>query len=117
MAKKITAFKPWETMKDNGIEKRYIRLGDSQLVSEAMRALSNSAFRVYVNMRIESAGNQQFKFTFSKYKSYMTRPTFKKAVKDLEEKGFIDVVEHNANLRKANKYRFSEKWRSYIKPI
>lgn len=113
---KYTPFKLWESSSPNGYERRYIRLSNTQMVSKAMKSLSPSAFRVYVNMRLESAGKMEFQFPFHKYRSYMSRPTFIKAVKELEEKGFIETIEHNANLRKANKYRFSDAWKQYIPP-
>lgn len=113
---KKVPFDSWESDKPNGIEQRYIRLSNSQMVSMAMKSLSSSAFRVYVNMKLESGHNVQFKFPFSKYKSYMTRPTFKQAVDELVDKGFIEVAQHNANLRKANVYRFSDGWKSYMPP-
>lgn len=112
-SKKIP-FANWESTKPDGIENRYIRLANTQMISVAMRSLSNSAYRIYVNMKLESKGNVQFEFPFSKYKSYMTRPTFEKGVNELVEKGFIDVVQRNANLRKPNVYRFSDKWKLYI---
>ena len=108
---KITPFEPWETKHADGVEKRYFRLGASILASEPMRDLSASAFRIYCYMRIESAGKRSFKFPYTKYKSFMSRPTFFKALKELEEHGFIEVVQHNRNLRKSNIYMFSDKWK------
>lgn len=105
-------FQPWEGKTDNGIEKRYFRLGASIMASEAMLSLSSSAFRVYCHMRIESGGKRSFKFPYSKYKIFMARPTFVKARDELVEKGFIDVIQNNKNLRKANIYAFSERWKN-----
>ena len=111
--KKKTPFAYWESTKPDGIEQRYIRMANTQMVSEAMLSLSNSAFRIYVNMKLESAGKLEYTFPFSKYRIYMTRPTFKQAVDELVDKGFIEVKQHNANLRKANVYRFSDGWKQY----
>ena len=63
-------------------------------------------------MRIESAGNKSFKFPHAKYRSYMTKPTFQKAKQELIDKGFIDVIQNNKNLRKANIYAFSDRWKT-----
>lgn len=109
---KKTPFQPWESRAEGGVEKRYIRLGATIMASEAMLSLSSSAFRVYCHMRIESGGKRSFKFPYSKYKIFMTRPTFIKARDELVEKGFIDVVQNNQNLRKANIYCFSERWKT-----
>ena len=108
---KKTPFSPWETKKNDGIEKRYIRLGASQMASEPMRALSNSAFKIYCYMRLESGGKKEFTFPHQKYQSYMSKPTFFDAQKELVEKGFIDVIQRNKNVRKANVYAFSERWK------
>lgn len=110
--KKITPFEAWETKNDNGVEKRYFRMGASLMASEAMRNLSPSAFKVYCYMRIESAGNRSFKFPHAKYRSYMSKPTFQKAKQELVNKGFIDVIQNNKNLRQANIYAFSDRWKT-----
>lgn len=109
---KIVPFEQWETTKADGVEKRYIRLGATLMASEKMRSLSPSAFKIYCYMRIESGGNRSFKFPHAKYCSYMSKPTFIKAKQELIDKGFIDVVQNNQNLRKANIYAFSDRWKS-----
>ena len=109
---KITPFAPWESRNNNGVEKRYFRLGATIMASEVMRSLSPSAFKVYCYMRIEAAGKKNFTFPHAKYKSYMSKPTFQKARDELVEHGFIDVVQNNKNLRKSNVYCFSERWKS-----
>ena len=42
----------------------------------------------------------------------MSKPTFFKARDELVEKGFVDVVQNNKNLRRANIYAFSERWKT-----
>lgn len=109
--KRKTPFAPWESKADDGIERRYFRLGATILASESMRGLSPSAFKIYCYMRIESAGKREFRFPHIKYQSYMSKPTFFKARDELVEKGFIEIAQNNRNLRQANVYRFSEKWK------
>lgn len=111
MARKKVPFQSWESKADGGIEKRYFRLGATIMSSEAMLSLSNAAFRVYCHMRIESGGKQTFKFPYSRYRAFMSRPTFIKAKYELEQKGFIETLENNRNRRMANVYSFSEKWK------
>lgn len=112
----ITPFPLWESRKPDGVEKRFIRLADTMMVSDAVLHLPGNAFKVYCFMRLESAGRRQFKFPRNKYIAYMSPPTFFKAVRELEERGIIDVLEHNANLRKANLYQFSDRWKDYTDP-
>lgn len=113
---KKVPFQPWESRNVDGAEKRYFRLGATIMASEAMLSLSSSAFRVYCHMRLESGGKKSFRFPFNKYKIFMTRPTFVKARDELIEKGFVETVQNNKNLRKANIYCFSEKWKQFQNP-
>ena len=48
---KKTPFAVWETTKPDGIEKRYIRMGNSQMIHPTLFGLSHTAFRVYAYMR------------------------------------------------------------------
>jgi len=111
MGRKKTPFPPWQTCKSNGIEERYIRLGNSQMLHEAMKQLSGNAFKIYTYMLLESGGNAIFEFPRCKYKSMLTNQTFQKVKMELVDKGFIEVVQNNANLRKPNKYRFIDEWK------
>lgn len=109
---KKTPFAPWESKADGGMEKRYFRTGATIMASEAMRGLSSSAFKIYFYMRIESGGKREFKFPYTKYSSFMSKPTFFKARDELVERGFIDIMQNNRNLRQANIYAFSERWKA-----
>ena len=73
--------------------------------------LSSSAFKVFVCMCMESAGKQTFTFPHSKYKDYMALNTFTKAKDELIAKGYIEEVQNNQNLRKANVYKFVSDWK------
>ncbi len=108
---KKTPFPPWQTLKQDGIEKRYVRLANTQLCASAMNNLSNTAFRVYVHMLLESEGKREFTFPVSKYKKFTTKPTFQKAKEELIAAGFIVERQNNSNLRKANVYEFSDEWK------
>lgn len=110
---KKTPFPAWQTKKNDGIEQRYTRLGNSQLLSEAAYALNHAAFRVYVYMLLESGGKRDFEFPYSKYKNYLSKDGFKKVTDELCKKGFIEVLQRNKNRRISNVYRFSEGWKKY----
>ncbi len=114
--KMITPFELWETKNPDGVEKRYFRMGASLMASEAARSLSASAFKILCYMKIESGGNRSFKFPHAKYQDYMSTPTFIKARDELIEKGFIQTVQNNRNLRKPNIYCFTDGWKFYAKP-
>ena len=106
-----TPFSEWQTIKTNGIEERYIRLGNSQMLHESMQKLSHAEFRMYVYMLLESGGKREFQMPRSKYKRFLSSHGAQSAISGLEKKGFIDIVEKNGNLRKANVYRFSTHWK------
>jgi len=108
---KRTAFKPWESKKDDGFEKRYTRIASTQLASEPMRTLSASAFKILIYMKIEAGGRKEFTFSNVKYRAFMSKPTFFKVLNELVEKGFIDIKERNKNQRISNVYLFSERWK------
>lgn len=110
--RKLTPFAPWETTKANGEEKRFIRMGNTQLLHISTRSLNHASFMVYVYMKLESGGQRQFLFPKSKWKSFISPGGFQKAKKELVAAGLIKVLECNANLRKANVYCFSEDWKS-----
>lgn len=107
--RKKTPFREWESTKENGIEKRYVRLASTKIAK--MHNLSSSAFKIFMFMCMESAGKQTFEFPRSKYKDFMSSSTFDSAKKELIERGFIEEIEKNQNLRKANVYKFSSGWK------
>ncbi|WP_324823106.1 hypothetical protein [Sinanaerobacter sp. ZZT-01] len=112
---KKTPFPPWSTTKNNGIEQRYIRLGNSLLLNEAVLNLSHATFHILVYMYLESAGKKDFEFPYSKYKTIISKRGFQLALKELIDKGFIDVRVNRAHLRMPTIYSFSCRWREQIK--
>lgn len=113
---KKTPFKAWQTCKENGIEERYIRLGNSQLLHQATKDLSDKAFKIYVYMLLESGGKMEFIFPQKKWSKLSSKDAFQRAKTELIQKGFISLKQNNANLRKPNIYAFSEKWKDYEPP-
>ena len=77
-----------------------------------MRSLSPSAFMVYTYMRLEAGGKKQFEFPFCKYRSFVSRPTFFKVLGELQDKGFVDVLQRNKCVRQPNVYSFSDRWKT-----
>jgi len=106
-----TPFSSWETTKTDGIEQRYIRMGNSQMLHPAVLNLTHSVYRIYTYMKLKSGGKRSFPFPKSKWKGFISPEGFQKAKNELCEAGLIEIEQNNANLRKANIYRFSEKWK------
>ena len=86
---KKTPFAPWQTCKESGIEERYIRLGNSQLLHPAMLDLSDKARTIYIYMLLESGGKREFTFPRSKYSKIAGHTVFQNAKDELLQKGFI----------------------------
>ena len=112
---KRTPFAAWETAKTDGIEERYIRLGNSQMSTGILRRLNGTAFKLYCYMKLESGGKRDFEFPRAKVKQILSNDGFYYALDELIEAGLIEIVENNANIRKPNIYRFSDKWRTLEK--
>ena len=104
-------------MSDVGKETQYISLGASQMRDQQYIELSNSAKVIYTYMLLVAGGNPTFEFPQKEYKDLMNKHTFIKARDELINKGFIEIKENNANLRKANVYEFSKKWKAMQIPF
>ena len=113
---KKTPFPSWQTCKPDGVEQRYIRLGNSQLMHPAMLQLSDKAQIIYIHMLLESGGKKEFTFPRSKYKLIAGNTVFQNVKEELIQHGFIRVKQNNANLRKANIYEFTNDWKRYKPP-
>lgn len=113
---KKTPFPPWQTCKPDGVEQRYVRLGNTQLMHVAVMELSDKAYRIYIHMLLESAGQRTFTFPRSKYKPFCGNTSFQRAKNELIEKGFIREIQCNKNLRKPNEYEFLGDWKQYTRP-
>ena len=113
---KKTPFPAWQTCKPTGIEERYIRLGNSQMLHPATMGLSDKAARIYNYMLLEAGGNREFTFPRSKYIRISSISAFKNAKDELISKGFIKEKQNNKNLRKPNIYEFSDAWKQYEPP-
>lgn len=109
--KKKTPFAPWETLASDGIEKRYTRFGNTLLYSPAFLRLSANAKQAYLYMKIESAGKKEFTMPRQKQNMFTNKNSFLRAKEELEQAGFIETIQNNANLRKPNVYGFSERWK------
>lgn len=104
-------FPPWETRANDGIEKRYIRLGNTLLYDPAFLHLSANAKQAYLYMLIESAGKREFTMPRSKQIAFTSKDSFLRAKDELEKAGFIETIQNNGNLRKPNVYGFSVRWK------
>ena len=111
MGKKLFKIPFWLTAAINHIKERFVMKTYSFYEHPAVQSLSPSAYKVYDYMCKECGGNMEFIFPNSVIEKITTPPTFRAARKELIEKGFIELVQNNANLRKPNLYRFTDRWK------
>ena len=109
---------PWLSAKPDCREGRFLQVGNSLLLSEEYHRLTANAQVLYLCMAMEAAGKPAVKFSHSAAKKYgMAGTTFDRAVKQLREAGFIDLVQDDNLYQFAtNEYRFSTRWKSKPAP-
>ncbi len=90
--------------------RNFIRLSHSLLTHKSFLSLSNSAKMVYIYMVNYSKGNREFSFPYKIYKKITSKPTFNKCIKELHNKGFIEVIENGKFTRTENIYKFLSEW-------
>lgn len=105
--------KPWLSANPDNKEKRFAQVGHSFCINQAVKDLSPAAFKMYICMADEAGADRTFEFPERAAKKYgfTNKDTFRRKIKELTDKGFIEIVENNRTCRKANIYRFSFKWK------
>ena len=103
---------PWATAKPDGMEKRFVQIGDSLAYHPAWLDLSAGAKVLYLYMCMESGGKNEFKIPQKVYSRFTDRRAFHRAKNELICAGFIEIVHNGANTRTENIYRFCFDWKS-----
>lgn len=108
---------PWETATKDGYEKHYIRLGSTFLFHPTVKSLKFSTRWVLICMNESCGGKSEFTFSRKRYeeKFRLSYQTVIRAVKELEEKGFlIKQKRPKQSLMQPNKYVWTTKWKEII---
>lgn len=116
---KIKPLNSWETAQvERGPEKGYARMSPTLLTHPAFTALPLGVRMVYINMMGVCKGNNQFWFPRAIYegKFEIQHSTFCRAVKKLEQAGFIQVKQSGKNTRTPNVYQFVDTWKKAARP-
>ncbi len=112
---KNCVIQPWLSEKTDCREGRFIQVGNSLLLSKTFQALNGTAQNLYFCMCMESGGKRDVKFTHSQAKKYgISSTSFERAVKELQEKHFIELVRDGSGYRPQyapNVYRFVFEWK------
>ena len=99
-------------LKNTSTDLKFIQVYHDLLLSEDFLSLKFSSKVIYFYMYDYSLGERDFIFPYSIYSKITTKETFQKAINELTQKGFIEIIETGKNTRTPNKYRFSSKWYS-----
>lgn len=99
-------------------EGRFIQLGNSLLLSKEYQSMSWTAKHLYICLAMEAGGKDQTEFSHSAAKKYgFPSSTFDRAIRELQENGFILLVLDEARSQfKTNVYRFCHSWKSKSAP-
>lgn len=109
----IRKFEFYETITDNGIERGYVRLANTQFHSDAVMDLSANSYRVFTYMKFRAKGNKVFTYTYENAikDASISRQTFLKVKKELIDNGLIKQLASNAYS--PSKFEFSAEWKNY----
>ncbi|MES9636065.1 helix-turn-helix domain-containing protein [Megasphaera elsdenii] len=110
--KKNTPLNDWERGYVTARDEHFTRIGDSLLNNEVVHQLRYSTFYVLVQMEKASAGRREFDFKRSYYEKHcgLSPNTVIRAVKELEQKGFIRVT-HETYSSRPNRYVWINDWK------
>lgn len=91
-----------------------------QFDSEAFNSLSGSGVRVLLSiMRCKNGSNgthaEPILCPYSAMNGSMGKATKARAIREIEEKGFIELVRHGGLMKQANLYAFSGEWINWRK--
>lgn len=129
---KFTRFLPTQTMKcsinHKNVNEQHVRIARSMLYSDAFMNLNSTSLKLYMSLRLKFHKEEEktIDFAFSKslgVKMLRLSPnseqTIRKALMDLEKKGFLErTFISNGGGKKnkiSNRYKFSSNWKYYKK--
>lgn len=111
MRKKSKQFKDYECSTDNLLD-NYIVMTKSMLRSDKWLSLTYSSRDVYIKMKLWSMGNSSFDYSYTlAQKEGITSATYKRAIKELTDKGFIEIIRISRVPGIGTRYKFSNKWK------
>ena len=95
----------------------FVYVTKEMLKSDAYKALTNASRVALLLLKAQMTSNDQneVKFPYSHVEGYMQKRTFARAIRQLEEMGFIVKTQEGGMYRRTNIYTFSYEWKSYLK--
>ena len=112
MQKKKKTFKDYECDTEDLLDK-YIVLTKSMLTSDKWLSLKYSTRDVYIKMKLWSIGNSTYDYSYKlAEKEGITSATYKRAIQELIDKGFIEIIRISRTPGIGTRYKFSNKWKT-----
>lgn len=95
--------------------KPFVQIFNELLKSEAYKELSHASFRAYVHIKAKYNGSNgdNLSFTYKEASKIMNVHTFSKAIGQLVELGFIDIVRSGHLYNTCNIFALSDRWKQY----
>ena len=117
-AAKNVPLKAWLSANADCRDGRFIQIGNSLLLSKSFQSLTASSQLAYLALCMEAGGRSTVKLSHSGAKKYgLSSTTFDRCMKQLREKGFVDMLEDDNRAQFAtNVYRFSSRWKGKPAP-
>ena len=96
----------------------FVMIYKAMIESHAWQQLGHPAVRAYIHLRAKVNGknNDNLSLTYKEMEPYMNRHTFAKALKQLEEHGFIKFARRGGLYKRCNIYALSDEWTGKGKP-
>lgn len=89
----------------------YVCITKSMLTSEKWGNLGYPAKTIYLYMKLWSYGRQEFEFSYNLALNVVgSRKTFKKAIDELVENGFLEIIRISRTPGIGTRYKFISKW-------
>nr|WP_300186165.1 hypothetical protein [uncultured Agathobaculum sp.] len=96
------------------MERKYIRIGETMIKSEAWKTLPSSTTKLLLCMMYVANGKQHFQFPCHlAVQCGFSRSSFWRYRDELIAYGFIEVVANNKLQRRNNVYGFCSKWKEF----
>ena len=93
----------------------FVAIFREMLKSEAWEKLGNAARVAYIHLKAKCVSRNPGEITLSynEMERFMERRTFSRAIRELEEGGFISRTQRGGLYRRRNFFRLSENWRNH----
>ncbi|MCC8129215.1 MAG: hypothetical protein LIO51_04665 [Clostridiales bacterium] len=108
---------PWLSAKPDNIDRRFLQVGNSVMLSKTLQSLSAGARWLYFALSMEAAGKREVLFTHSSAQKYgIPGSSFDRQILELKWAGFVESVpDENQAQYSPNRFKFCYSWKGVDK--